>query len=527
MTFDPNNLPNDAAALREMLLSTQQTLLGTMAQLDATREQLAAKEHELQRVRHWLEQLLRHRYGQKRERVDENQLFMFAVELASTGQDAPPESPESKPASGAPRPTPRGHGRGRLPKSLERRRVVFDLAAEERLCPECQSELKHIGEEISERLEYVPASLHVIVEACQKYACTKSCTVVTAAKPPAPVEKGMAGPGLLAHVAVSKYGDHLPLHRQEAIFARQGVELSRKTMCDWMRQCAELLSPLYDLMKARALSSKVVQTDDTPVPVLDPELPHTRTGRIWTYVGDAAHPYTVYDYTPNRSRDGPDEFLKDFRGYLQADAYSGYDGIYKDAARGVTEVACMAHARRKYFEAQSSDIMRSMVMLAYIHLLYDVEREAREGGMDPDQRHALRQARSLPILADIEAYLKRERPQVLPKSPIGQAIGYTLSNWDALVRYCQDGDLEIDNNGAERSLRGVAVGRRNWTFLGSDNGGRTAAVLTSLIATCKRHRIDPFAYLRDLFQRISAHPITQLADLLPDKWLAARTTATA
>ena len=526
MTFDPDNLPEDIAALREMLLSTQealrttqQALLGTMAQLDATREQLVAKEHELQRVRHWLEQLLRHRYGQKRERVDENQLFMFAVELASTGQDAPPES---KPASGAPRPTPQGHGRQRLPQSLERRRVVFDLAAEERRCPECQSELKHIGEEISERLEYVPASLHVIQEACQKYACAKGCAVVTAAKPPAPVEKGLAGPGLLAHVAVSKYGDHLPLHRQEAIFARQGVDLSRQTMCDWMRQCAELVSPLYDRMKERALSSKVVQTDDTPVPVLDPELPHTRTGRIWTYVGDAAHPYTVYDYTPNRSREGPDEFLKDFRGYLQADAYSGYDGIYQDAARGVTEVACMAHSRRKYFEAQSSDIMRSMVMLAYIHLLYDVEREAREAGMEPEQRQALRQARSLPILADMKGYLERERPQVLPKSPIGQAIGYTLSNWGALVRYCQDGDLEIDNNGAERSLRGVAVGRRNWTFFGSDNGGRTAAVLTSFIATCKRHHIDPFAYLRDVFQRIAAHPASQLADLLPDHWLAAR-----
>ena len=243
----------------------------------------------------------------------------------------------------------------------------------------------------------------------------------------------------------------------------------------------------------------------------------------WTYVGDATHPYTTYDYTPTRSRDGPDEFLKGFRGYLQADAYSGYDGIYQDAARGVTEVACMAHARRKYFEAQSSDLMRSMVMLAYIHLLYDVEREAREGGMEPGQRHALRQARSLPILADMKAYLQRERPQVLPKSPIGQAISYTLSNWEALVRYCQDGDLEIDNNGAERSLRGVAVGRRNWTFFGSDNGGRTAAVLTSLIATCKRHHIDPFAYLSDVFQRIAAHPISQLAALLPDRWLAART----
>jgi transposase len=351
--------------------------------------------------------------------------------------------------------------------------------------------------------------------------------VVTAQKPLAPVEKGLAGPGLLAHVAVSKFGDHLPLHRQEAIFARQGVDLSRQTMCDWMRQCAELVGPLADLMKERVLSSKVVQTDDTPVPVLDPELPRTRTGRIWTYVGDALHPYTVYDYTPNRCREGPDEFLKDFHGYLQADAYSGYDQIYKEAGRGITEVACMAHARRKYFEAQSSDIMRSTVMLAYFHLLYEVEREAREKQLDAAGRLALRRERSQPMLDGIQAYLERERPQMLPKSPIGQAMAYTLSNWEALVRYAKDGDLEIDNNGAERSLRGVAVGRRNWTFFGSDNGGRTAAVLTSLIATAKRLHIDPFAYLRDVFARISAHPQNRLEELLPDRWLAARTASTA
>jgi len=205
MDADPNQLPSDVGALRQMVI-------GLLAELDA-------KDRRLQQVQHWLEQLLRHRYGQKRERVDENQLFLFAVELASTGQDAPPEPPESKPASSASRPTPQGHGRQRLPQSLERRRVVFDLDEAARRCPECQSELKHIGEEISERLEYVPASLHVIEEACQKYACAKGCTVVTAAKPPAPIEKGMAGPGLLAHVAVSKYGDHLPLNRQEAIFA--------------------------------------------------------------------------------------------------------------------------------------------------------------------------------------------------------------------------------------------------------------------------------------------------------------------
>ena len=293
-------------------------------------------------------------------------------------------------------------------------------------------------------------------------------------------------------------------------------------MCDWMRLCAEVVRPLYERMKERALSSKVVQTDDTPVPVLDPELPHTRTGRIWTYVGDAQHPYTVYDYTANRSRAGPDSFLKNFHGYLQADAYSGYDGIYKDPERGVTEVACMAHARRKHFEAQSSDLMRSMVVLAYIHLLYDVEREARDNQLDAGRRRVLRQAKSKPLLQDLKAYLERERPHVLPKSPTGQAITYMLSNWDALTRYCDDGDLEIDNNGAERSLRGIAVGRRNWTFLGSDNGGRTAAVLASLIASCKRHHIDPFAYLRDVFERIGGHPQTRLDELLPDQWLATR-----
>ena len=287
----------------------------------------------------------------------------------------------------------------------------------------------------------------------------------------------------------------------------------------WLEQ---MLRNRYGQKRERVLSSRVVQTDDTPVPGLDPELPRTRTGRIWTYVGDALHPYTVYDYPPNRCREGPDEFLRDFRGYLQADAYSGYDAIYQDAARGVTEVACMAHARRKYFEAQSSDIMRSTVMLAYFHLLYDVERQAREQQLDAAGRLALRRERSQPMLDDIQAYLERERPKVLPKSPIGQAIGYTLSNWEALVRYAKDGDLEIDNNGAERSLRGVAVGRRNWTFFGSDNGGRTAAVLTSLIATSKRHHMDPFAYLRDVFARISAHPQNRLEELLPDRWLAAR-----
>jgi transposase len=502
--IDPNHLPKDPAALQQMV----RNLL----------EELESKERRLKQLQHWVEQLLRARYGQRRERVNENQLFLFAVARVAAAQELPPTTEKSETSS----PQRPGHGRHRLPKTLERRRVVYDLAEQERQCPQCQGELNRIGEEVSERLEYVPASLVVVEEACQKYACPKGCTVITAEKPMAPIEKGLPGPGLLAQVAVSKYGDHLPLHRQQEIFQRQGVELPRQTMCDWMRGCAELVSPLYELMKQRVLGSKAVQTDDTPVPVLDPALPHTRTGRIWTYVGDDGHPYTVYDYTPNRSRDGPDAFLQEFRGFLQADAYSGYDHFYEDVQRGIVEVACWAHARRKFFEAQSSDLMRSTVMLAYIRLLYDVEREARERKLDGEARRARRQERSKPILEDIRAYLEREQPRVLPKSPEGQAIAYTLSNWKALTRYCDHGDLEIDNNGAERSLRGVAVGRKNWMFYGSDHGGRTAAVLTSLIATCKRLHIDPFAYLRDLFERISEHPKNRLAELLPDQWKAGR-----
>jgi transposase len=510
VAIDPSRLPEDPAALRQIVIG----LL----------EEVETKERRLRQLQHGVEQLLRARYGPRRERVDEHQLFLFAAAILAPGGKTAPDSEETEAPKGDLKPSSgrAGHGRQRLPKSLKRQRVVYDLEEAKRLCPECQERLRRIGEDVSERLESVPASLVVIEEACQKYACPKGCTVVTAEKPMAPIEKGLPGPGLLAHVAVSKYGDHLPLHRQEEIFRRQDVELARQTLCDWTRQCADLVNPLYELMKQRVLASKAVQTDDTPVPVLDPDLPRTRTGRIWTYVGDDAHPYTVYDYTPTHSRDGPEEFLKAFRGYLQADAYSGYDHFYEEPERGIEEVACWAHSRRNYYEAQSSDLMRLTVMLAYIRLLYDVEREAREQQLKGEARRALRQEKSKLILDDIRTYLEREQPHVLPKSPEGKAVAYTLSNWKALTRYLDDGDLAIDNNGAERSLRGVAVGRKNWMFYGSDHGGRTAAVLSSLITTSKRLGLDPFAYLRDLFARISRHPQSRLAELLPDPWQATR-----
>jgi transposase len=500
--IDPKDLPVD--------LERCHALIAELVQ------QLDYQERKVRRIQHQLEKLLRWRYGPKRERIDPKQLFLFAAAMVEANQDV---AAEGGGAADEPKPARRkGHGRNRLPADIERRREEYDLADDQKVCPHCQAALKLLGEEKSERWEYVPATLQVIEQIARKYACPRGCTVVTAPKPMQPIEKGLAGPGLLAHVAVSKYADHQPLHRQEQMFKRQGVTLSRKTMCDWMRRTADLLDPLFVEMRKRALMSKTLQTDDTPVAVLDPELPRTRTGRIWTYVGDRDHPFTVYDYTPNRSRDGPDAFLKEFGGYLQADAYSGYDQIYTDADRDITEVACWAHTRRKFHEAQSSDLERSIIMLAFIRLLYDVEREARDRQLDSAARLALRRDKSIPLLSDIEDYLRRQQASVLPKEPIAEAINYALNNWTALTRYCQDGDLEIDNNGAERSLRGIAVGRRNWMFFGSDRGGRTAAVLSSFVASCKRLHIDPFLYLRNVIARISSHPASRIEELLPDHW---------
>jgi transposase len=512
MSPDRNNLPTDVAGCHALIAELV--------------HELDVRDRKLRQMQHQLEQLLRWRYGQRSERIDENQLFFEALAQVQAARSAP--EPAEPPPEAAERPASRsGHGRKPLPKDLPRRRVVFDLTAEQQHCPHCAENLRHIGEEVSERLEFIPASLTVIEEACQKYACPKGCTVLTAGKPMAPIEKGLPGPGLLAQVAVSKYADHLPLARQEGMFRRQGVELARSTMCDWMGCCAELTVPLYQLMKQQVLCSKAVQTDDTPVAVFDPEGPRTRTGRIWTYVGDEAHPYIVYDYTPTRGHEGPAAFLEDYNGYLQADAYSGYEPIFADENHTLVEVACWAHARRKFFLAQSSDLMRAMVMLAYVRLLYDVEREARQRELTGQARQLLRQEKSVPLLDGIHRYLEAEQPKVLPKSPIADAIGYALGNWTALNRYTEDGDLEIDNNGAERSLRGIAVGRKNWLWYGSDKGGQTAAILTSFTATCKRLRIDPFAYLRDVFDRISAHPAHRLSELLPDQWKAAHSAQTA
>jgi hypothetical protein len=344
----------------------------------------------------------------------------------------------------------------------------------------------------------------VIEEACLKYVC--ACTVRTASKPPQPIEKSIAGASLLAQVIVSKWADHLPLHRQEQIFARHGVAISRKSMCGWMAQCAALLDPLYVAAKEVLFGSKVIGTDDTSVKVLDRKLPFARTGRIWPYYGDQDHPVILYDYTATRERAGPEKFLTGYRGYLQADAYGGYDAFFKDPARGLIEVSCWAHTRRYFYKALDTDQARMGPALLLIAQLYRVEKQARL--FTAEERLRLRQLRARPILDKLRQYLLEIQTEVLPKSPEGRAVRYALKNWTALNRYSEDGDLEIDNTGTERSIRGVAVGRGNWMFFGSDVGGKTAAVLRSFVVSCQRANVDPFAWFKDVLARIPISPST-------------------
>jgi transposase len=406
---------------------------------------------------------------------------------------------------------------------------------------------QRIGQEISEKLGYVPAQVKVIQTIRPKYAC-KDCDaagngaqIAIAELPPSPIEKGLADASLLAAVIVGKYSDHLPMNRLEKILGRHDIDISRSTLCDWAAQSAQALRPLYDLMVAQVLGSKVIHTDDTPVDVLDKKLKQTRIGRFWIYGGDGDHAHDVFDFTPSRSRDGPMKFLngwgQDQVRYLQADAFGGYDGIYAGQAGGkVVEVACMAHCRRKFHEARNSDHARSAQALAYIRLLYDVESqahqqfEAQKHDENPRSlaaiRLELRQSLAMPRLGQFKAWLESQQSShggpVLPKSPMGTAITYALNQWQALCVYASDGDLSIDNNVAERALRRIAVGRGNWMFCGSDNGGTTAAILFSFIATCERHQVNPFDYLRDVLGRIATTPMSQLEDLLPDRWQAAR-----
>jgi len=511
MALDPKHLPEDPKILQQMVMDL-------MAQLD--------REHtERHKIESLLRELMDAKRNRKSEQLSDDQLALFAAawEARQAEAEAPakPDDSEEKDATAGASESARQKrtgGRQPLARNLKRERIVHDLADAEKHCAACQQDLRSIGEETSERYEYIPAQLTVIEDVCKKYAC--ACTVKTATKPSQPIEKSTAGASVLAQVIVAKVADHLPLHRQEKIFERHGVDISRQTMCGWLAQCADLLKPLYGSMKEVLFQSKVIGTDDTSVKVLDEKLPFARTGRIWPYYGDPDHPVILYDYTATRERAGPEKFLKGYRGYLQADAYGGYDAFFKDPARGLIEVGCWAHARRYFHKALESDQPHMGPALLLIAQLYRVEKQARP--LTAEDRLRLRQLQSQPILDKLRNYLLEIQGEVLPKSPPGRAVRYTLKNWTALTRYCEDGSLEIDNNATERAIRGVAVGRNNWMFFGSDQGGATGAVLRSFVASCQRVGVDPFAWLQDVLSRIADHSISRLSELLPHNWAPAQ-----
>lgn len=487
-------------------LATARALITTL------RDELTKAQRENASLRHQLDVLCQRLFGKKSERVDPRQLQLALEQLANEpGPVTEPIEMDSGDTLVREHQRRRSTGRRPLPAHLPRRRVEIDVPDADRQCG-CGHVKTRMGESVAEKLEYEPASFVVIETVRAKYACPHCHEgVVEAPTPPQAVEKALAGEGLLAHVVISKYLDHLPLHRLAGIFARQGVELSRSTLCDWVAEVATALAPIGEHLRREITAATYLQTDDTPVTVLD-ERGGSYKGRLWTYL-DPLGQQVVFDATPTHERDGPETFLAAFQGALQADAYTGYDGLYRTGR--ILEIGCWAHARRRFVEALMTDAQAAL-MVARIQQLYQVEHAGAE--LDPHARGALRRDQSVPVLAQIDAVRQDLARTVLPKSPLGDAVRYLTNQWTALQRFVDDGRLAIDNNRAENQLRVVAVGRKNWLFAGSFEGARRAALLYSLVQSCKLIDIPPFDYLKDVLLRVATHPQRLIGQLTPKGW---------
>jgi len=504
-------------------MATPSDLLTLQALVAELTEQVSSVQRENARLRHQLDAALHRLYGRKTERgappvPEQGQLPLpgdaspAEESVASDDEDEPPA------ATTGSAPARRRGGRTPIPRNLPRTRTVIEPSAAARTCARCTTPKTCIGSDVTEELDYTPAVLQVNEIVRPKYACPH-CEdgVVQAPMPARPVDQGRPGAGLLAHVVTSKYADHLPLHRLEGIFGRGGLRVSRRTLCDWVAAVAELVEPVVKVLHASVKTSPVVYSDDTPITVQDRHHPGgSRRAYVWVYGGETGD--LVYDYTPSRSRAGPERMLAGYRGYLQADAYVGYEGLFATGA--IVEVGCWAHARRHIRDAMSTALQPAATLLALIRRLYAVERVAHD--CEPEARRARRQEESQPILEQLQEEMACLTDGCLPKSPLAEGLGYMRRQWTALTRYVQDGRLSIDNNAAERALRRVAVGRKNWLFAGSDAGGRRAAILYSLIGTCHLVGVEPFAYLRDVLTRIPSHPNRRLIELTPRGWQAAQ-----
>jgi transposase len=511
------DLPQDRESLEVILRSLSLERDQQKQRADELYLQNLRLQLELERYKKWY-------YGPRADRLASSgdvaqALLEFAEQL-----DQQPIHPEDVPAKAEPeyelRRVKRRPGRRHLAnfENLPVTTQVYELSAEERICSGCGVERKEIGADESWQIEYIPGHFERIRHVRKKYACVgcekagENPQMEVAAKPAAAIDKGMAGPGLLAYIVTSKFSDYLPLYRLEDIFERQGFEISRATQSVWCGDVADLVEPLYELMAERVRQSHVVATDDTILPMLS--VGKTQSARMWVYVGDVIHPYNVFDFTLNRGRDGPKYFLRDYRQVLLADAYGGYNGVV--VGNQMTRAGCWSHSRRKFIDAEkvAPEIAREAVSL--VGALYAVERQARYFSVE--ERLALRQAQSARVLTKLRQKLLEWKEQLLPKHPMAEAVNYALSQWAELNVFCSDGAVPIDNNVSEREMKRVVLNRKNSLFVGNARGGRTASVLASLTSTCRRHEVDPQLYLTQLLMNLPQAKVSELSDWLPDRW---------
>ena len=519
------DLPNDIAALKRLVLAQAGNIERAGAELAAAKAGLLTRTLEVEKLKIEIARLRRMSFGASSERMHREleQLELKLEELETAQAEAEAAAAETVPAAAeepALEEAPAKKQRRKLPEALPRRDIVHEPAC---TCPACGGAMRKVGEDVTEILDYIPGRFEVIRHVRPAYSCRKCETMAQKPMPALPIPRGQAGPGLLAHVLIAKFCDHLPLYRQAEIYARDGVELDRATLADWVGKAAWLVQPLADRIGSHVMAGRVIHADDTPVPVLAPGNGKTKTGRFWVYLRDeqphagAAPPAVLYRYTPDRKGEHCRAHLAGFAGHLHADGYSGFNELYetKDAGLAcVTEVACWAHVRRKFFDVHKSNGSPiAKEALDKIGALFDIERAI--AGKPPTQRKAVRMARAKPKLDALAAWFDGQLKLISGKSDLAKAIRYACTRWEALTCYCADGRLEISNNAAENAIRPVALGRKNWLFAGSDAGGERAAVFYTLIRTAKLNGIEPEAYLREVLTRIGEHPINALDALLP------------
>jgi len=511
----------------ELIAQENVQLREIIAQKDAQIAEITRKfeyaQWQLTKLQNQMEQMLRRFYGRKSERIDPNQYMFDSILLESIGQNAqipPLAEVKTEIRQAAPKKPSQHHGRLPIPDHLERIEILLDIPEEKKLCPKTGKPLKVIAVEESEKLEYRPGKLIVNVYKRPQYALPENgdsfASVIAAPMPDHPVAKCKADIGLLSHLIVSKFADHLPLYRQDGIFEREGVNIPRATQSSWLMQIYESIRPLEAAFRQAILESDVLFTDDTPLPLQDRGNGKLKKARIWAYVKRGKGPPLVaYYFSIDRSKKRPLEYLKGYQGYIHADAYSGYDELFK--TKGIIEVGCWAHARRKFDEAVSSRPKEATDILSRIARLYH-EVETPCADMTPEARCKFRQMHAAPLLAGIFEKIQELKSQAIPSEPLHKAIDYALNQNEALCRYIEDGRLRPDNNTAENAMRPITLGRKNWLFVGSERGGRAAALFMSLIKSCKDLDINPWEYLDDMLRRIMSHPISRLRELLPDQW---------